>query len=106
MATMINKAILQKELKTLPSEMGWVRMSDVMGIVEKQKSVIQESDVLLDSLKGLKEEYHSNEDFMVSGNTYSMDQMMEELRNDSGIGLEYRKNVNKMILTYMVNNPA
>ena len=102
MVTMINKGILRKDLEKLPSVKGMVRKSDVMAIVGKQKGIPLEPDVLLDSLKELKEEYHSTGDFIVNGSIYSIDQMMKELRNNTEIGLEYRKNVNKNILTYML----
>lgn len=79
-----------------------VRKSDVISIVEKQKTSIHESDSLYESLKELKEEYHSTGEFVVDGNSYSIGQMMEELRNDTKIGRQFRKNVNKNILTYMM----
>lgn len=102
MVSMINKAILRKDLGNLPSVKGMVRKSDVMSVVGKQKELSLEPDVLLASIKELKEEYHSTGEFVVKGTTYSMEQMMEELRNDTGIGREFRKAVNKMVLTYMM----
>ena len=102
MGIMINKTILRKGLKKLPSEKGMVRKLDVMAIVEKQKALLHESDSLFESLKELKEEYHSTSEFVVDGNSYSIGQMMEELRNDTKIGRKFRKNVNKNILTYMM----
>lgn len=72
MGIMINKTILRKGLEKLPSE------------------------------KELKEEYHSTGEFVIDGNSYSIEQMLEELRNDTKIGREFRKSVNKMILTYMM----
>ena len=102
MGIMINKTILRKGLKKLPSEKGMVRKLDVMAIVEKQKALLHESDSLFESLKELKEEYHSTGEFVVDGNSYSIGQMMEELRNDTKIGRQFRKNVNKNILTYMM----
>jgi len=102
MVSMINKAILRKDLGKLPSVKGMVRKSDVMAVVGKQKELSLEPDVLFDSIKELKEEYHSTGEFTVNGITYSMEQMMEELKNNTEIGLEYRRNVNKMILTYMM----
>lgn len=101
MGIMINKTILRKGLEKLPSEKGMVRKSDVMAIVGKQKALLHESDSLFESLKELKEEYHSTSEF-VDGNSYSIGQMMEELRNDTKIGRKFRKNVNKNILTYMM----
>lgn len=102
MVSMINKAILRKDLGKLPSVKGMVRKSDVMAVVGKQKELSLEPDGLFDSIKELKEEYHSTGEFTVNGITYSMEQMMEELKNNTEIGLEYRRNVNKMILTYMM----
>ena len=102
MVSMINKAILRKDLGKLPSVKGMVRKSDVMAVVGKQKELSLEPDVLFDSIKELKEEYQSTGEFTVNGITYSMEQMMEELKNNTEIGLEYRRNVNKMILTYMM----
>lgn len=102
MVSMINKAILRKDLGKLPSVKGMVRKSDVMAVVGKQKELSLEPNVLLDSIKELKEEYHSTGEFVVNGTTYSMEQMMEELRNDTGIGREFRKAVNKNVLTYMM----
>ena len=102
MVSMLNKAILRKDLGKLPSVKGMVRKSDVMAVVGKQKELSLEPNVLLDSIKELKEEYHSTGEFIVKGTTYSMEQMMEELKNNTEIGLEYRRNVNKMILTYMM----
>lgn len=102
MGIMINKTILRKGLEKLPSEKGMVRKSDVMEIVGKQKALLHESDSLFESLKELKEEYHSTGEFVVDGNSYSIGQMMEELRNDTKIGRQFRKNVNKNILTYMM----
>lgn len=102
MVSMINKAILRKDLGKLPSVKGMVRKSDVMAVVGKQKELFLEPDVLFDSIKELKEEYHSTGEFVVNGTTYSMEQMMEELRNDTGIGREFRKAVNKNVLTYMM----
>lgn len=37
MGQLIDKAVLRKELSKLPSEMGFVRKSDVMQILENQK---------------------------------------------------------------------
>lgn len=37
MGQLIDKAVLQKELSKLPSEMGFVRKSDVMQILGRQK---------------------------------------------------------------------
>ena len=54
------------------------------------------------SSQELKEEYHGTGEFVVDGNSYSIGQMMEELRNDTKIGRQFRKNVNKNILTYMM----
>ena len=102
MGIMINKTILRKGLEKLPSEKGMVRKSDVMAIVGKQKALLHESDSLFESLKELKEEYHGTGEFVVDGNSYSIGQMMEELRNDTKIGRQFRKNVNKNILTYMM----
>lgn len=102
MGIMINKTILRKGLEKLPSEKGMVKKSDVMAIVGKQKALLHESDSLFESLKELKEEYHSTSEFVVDGNSYSIEQMLEELRNDTKIGKEFRKSVNKMILTYMM----
>ena len=102
MGIMINKTILRKGLEKLPSEKGMVRKSDVMASVGKQKALLHESDSLFESLKELKEEYHSTSEFVVDGNSYSIGQMMEELRNDTKIGRKFRKNVNKNILTYMM----
>ena len=102
MGIMINKTILRKGLEKLPSEKGMVRKSDVMAIEGKQKALLHESDSLFESLKELKEEYHSTGEFVVDGNSYSIGQMMEELRNDTKIGRKFQKNVNKNILTYMM----
>lgn len=102
MGIMINKTILRKGLEKLPSEKGMVRKLDVMAIVGKQKALLHESDSLFESLKELKEEYHSTGEFVVDGNSYSIGQMMEELRNDTKIGRQFWKNVNKNILTYMM----
>ena len=90
MGIMINKTILRKGLEKLPSEKGMVRKSDVMAIEGKQKALLHESDSLFESLKELKEEYHSTGEFVVDGNSYSK------------IGRKFRKNVNKNILTYMM----
>lgn len=79
MVSMINKAILRKDLGKLPSVRGMVRKSDVMEVVGKQKELSLEPDVLLDSIKELKEEYHSTGEFVVNGTAYSMEQMMEKL---------------------------
>lgn len=53
-------------------------------------------------LKGTQRRIHSTGEFVVDGNSYSIGQMMEELRNDTKIGRQFRKNVNKNILTYMM----
>lgn len=37
MGQLIDKTVLQKELSKLPSEMGFVRKSDVMQILDRQK---------------------------------------------------------------------
>lgn len=54
MVSMLNKAILRKDLGKLPSVKGMVRKSDVMAVVGKQKELPLEPDVLLDSIKELK----------------------------------------------------
>ena len=100
--TTVKELIACLSLEKLPSEKGMVRKSDVMAIVGKQKVLLHESDSLFESLKELKEEYHSTGEFVVDGNSYSIGQMMEELRNDTKIGRQFRKNVNKNILTYMM----
>ena len=66
MVSMINKAILRKDLGKLPSVKGMVRKSDVMAVVGKQKELSLESDVLLASIKELKEEYHSTGEFIMT----------------------------------------
>lgn len=66
MVSMINKAILRKDLGKLPSVKGMVRKSDVMAVVGKQKELSLEPDVLLDSIKELKEEYHSTGEFIMT----------------------------------------
>lgn len=98
---MTKREFMEQQLSHMAEE-GMVRKSDVISIVEKQKTSIHESDSLYESLKELKEEYHSTGEFVVDGNSYSIEQMLEELRNDTKIGREFRKSVNKMILTYMM----
>ena len=98
---MTKREFMEQQLSHMAEE-GMVRKSDVISIVEKQKTSIHKSDSLYESLKELKEEYHSTGEFIVKGTIYSMEQMMEELRNDTGIGREFRKAVNKMVLTYMM----
>lgn len=66
MVSMINKAILRKDLGKLPSVKGMVRKSDVMAVVGKQKELSLEPNVLLDSIKELKEEYHSTGEFIMT----------------------------------------
>ena len=39
MSDLINKSILRKELSQLPSEMGYVRISDVMQILDRQNTI-------------------------------------------------------------------
>ena len=98
---MTKREFMEQQLNHMAEE-GMVRKSDVISIVEKQKTSIHESDSLYESLKELKEEYHSTGEFVVDGNSYSIGQMMEELRNDTKIGRKFQKNVNKNILTYMM----
>ncbi|WP_270210251.1 hypothetical protein [Dorea amylophila] len=98
---MTKREFMEQQLSHMAEE-GMVRKSDVISIVEKQKTSIHKSDSLYESLKELKEEYHSTGEFVVDGNSYSIEQMLEELRNDTKIGREFRKSVNKMILTYMM----
>ena len=98
---MTKREFMEQQLSHMAEE-GMVRKSDVISIVEKQKTSIHKSDSLYESLKELKEEYHSTSEFVVDGNSYSIEQMLEELRNDTKIGREFRKSVNKMILTYMM----
>ena len=98
---MTKREFMEQQLSHMAEE-GMVRKSDVISIVEKQKTSIHESDSLYESLKELKEEYHGTGEFVVDGNSYSIEQMLEELRNDTKIGREFRKSVNKMILTYMM----
>lgn len=98
---MTKREFMEQQLSHMAEE-GMVRKSDVISIVEKQKTLIHESDSLYESLKELKEEYHGTGEFVVDGNSYSIGQMMEELRNDTKIGRQFRKNVNKNILTYMM----
>ena len=88
---MTKREFMEQQLNHMAEE-GMVRKSDVISIVEKQKTSIHESDSLYESLKELKED----------GNSYSIGQMMEELRNDTKIGRKFQKNVNKNILTYMM----
>lgn len=97
---MTKREFMEQQLNHM-AEDGMVRKSDVISIVEKKTS-IHESDSLYESSKELKEEYHSTGEFVVDGNSYSIEQMLEELRNDTKIGREFRKSVNKMILTYMM----
>ena len=98
---MTKREFMEQQLNHMYEEV-MVINSDVISIVEKQKTSIHESDSLYESLKELKEEYHSTGEFVVDGNSYSIEQMLEELRNDTKIGREFRKSVNKMILTYMM----
>lgn len=46
MGQLIDKAILRKELRKLPSEMGFVRKSDVMQILSNQKCVYDVDKVI------------------------------------------------------------
>ena len=48
---------MEQQLSHMAEE-GMVRKSDVISIVEKQKTSIHESDSLYESLRELKEEYH------------------------------------------------
>lgn len=50
MSDLISKSILRKELSKLPSEMGYVRKSDVMQILGEQKCVCD-----VDRIEKLKE---------------------------------------------------
>ena len=57
MGQLIDKTELRKELSKLPSEMGFVRKSDVMQILGSQKCVYDVDKVL----KKLEQEYKENE---------------------------------------------
>lgn len=50
MSDLISKSILRKELSKLPSEMGYVRKSDVMQILGEQKCVC-DKDRIIEKLK-------------------------------------------------------
>lgn len=50
MGKLIDKVVLRKELSKLPSEMGFVRKSDVMQILGKQKCVY-DVDKVVEQLK-------------------------------------------------------
>ena len=50
MSDLISKSILRKELSKLPSEMGYVRKSDVMQILGEQKCV-SDVDRVIEELK-------------------------------------------------------
>lgn len=54
------------------------------------------------SLKELRDEYYSSGDFLVDGKLYSMDQMIEEVENGTTVGVEFQKNIYKMVMTYMM----
>ena len=53
MGQLIDKTVLQKELSTLQSEMGFVRKSDVMQILDSQKcayNIKEEKNKMLDKV--------------------------------------------------------
>lgn len=57
MGQLIDKTALRKELSKLPSEMGFVRKSDVMQILGSQKCIYDVDKVV----KKLEQEYKENE---------------------------------------------
>lgn len=57
MGQLINKTVLRKELSKLPSEMGFVKKSDVMQILGSQKCAYDVDKVV----KKLEQEYKENE---------------------------------------------
>ena len=57
MGQLIDKTVLRKELSKLPSEMGFVRKSDVMQILSSQKCIYDVDKVV----KKLEQEYKENE---------------------------------------------
>jgi hypothetical protein len=63
---------------------------------------IDELDAVIMSLEDLKEEYHSCGDFLVNNELYSIDDIIIELKNGTELGEKFRKNVLKMVLTYMM----
>lgn len=63
---------------------------------------INELDAIIMSLEDLKEEYQSSGDFLVDDKLYPIDRMLEELKKGTRLGEEFRKNILKMVLTYMM----
>lgn len=51
MGQIIDKTVLRKELSKLPSEMGFVRKSDVMQILGRQKCAYNRNKILDEVLK-------------------------------------------------------
>jgi TATA-box binding protein (TBP) (component of TFIID and TFIIIB) len=66
------------------------------------REAILDLDAVIMSLEDLKEEYNSAGDFLIENDLYSIDKVIDELKNGSELGEKFRKSVIEMVLTYMM----
>lgn len=63
---------------------------------------LEELDAVVTGLEDLKYEYDNQGLFHVGGNDYSIEEMLDELKNGTDIGEKFKNNVYKLTLTYLM----
>lgn len=71
-------------------------------IVNAIKEAVEELDAVIVSLEDLKEEYHSDGQFLVDGRLYTIEELVSEVKKNTDIGEKFRKSILENIITYMM----
>lgn len=82
----------------------------IFKMIPKDESIISNSiidaitdlDSVIMSLEDMKKDYNDISYFVVEGKKYSIDALLNELKNGTETGESFRKNVNEMILAYLM----
>lgn len=65
-------------------------------------AAINDLEPVILSLEELIEEYHNEGEFLVCDKLYSINDLLAEIKKNSDIGEKFRKDVYKLVLTYMM----
>ena len=61
-----------------------------------------ENDFILSAMEEIVKEYGNQGEFTINGQRFTTDELLNELRNETQAGFEFRKQVAEMIITYLM----
>lgn len=93
-----------EEMLELINEMHIYKMipKKVEYITQSIKEAIRDLDSVILTMQNLRDDYEEHGIVVVDDNEYTIDQMINELKNETVIGEQFRENINKLLLTYMM----